>query len=132
MRYRYWIGALVFSRLLMAGVPAAWSQVAADEKQGLSGAIIVEKGEDQPIEPMMRHRQLRVSKQFYKRSADCVAAKLDIWIHDGRIEYVVFAPDNRGKNVSFTDPSHLTFGDPKCQIHVMISADEDAKPAPHD
>jgi hypothetical protein len=81
----------------MAGAPAGWSQVAADDKQGLSGAIIVEKGEDQPIEPMMRHRQLRVSKQLYKRSADCVAAKLDIWIHDGRIEYVVFAPDNRGK-----------------------------------
>ncbi len=132
MLYRCLSSAILFSQVLMADAQFAWSQATGDKKQGLSGAIIIEKGEDQPVEPMMRDWQLRVSKQLYKRSADCVAAKLDIWIQDGRIEYIVFAPEKPRKNVSFTDPGHLTFGDPKCQIHVMISADENAKPAPHD
>jgi hypothetical protein len=132
MLYRCLFSALVFSQLLMADARVAWSQAAGDQKHGVSGAIIIEKNEDQPVEPMMRDWQLRVSKQLYKQSADCAAAKLDIWIQDGRIEYIVFAPDKPRKNVNFTDPTHLTFGDPKCQIHVMISADENAKPAPHE
>jgi hypothetical protein len=123
-------GALVFSLLLAAGARVVRGQVSDDALRGPAGALVIEKSEDQAVEPMTRGSQLRVSKQLYRRSPDCVAAKLDLWIHDGRIEYIVFAPHQPWKNISFTDPAHLTFGDSKCQIHVRISADDDAKPVP--
>ena len=132
MLARCLISAVVFSQLLMADARLARSQAPIEEKYGPGGALIIEKSEDQPVESMTRGLQLRVSKQLYRRSADCVAAKLDLWIHDGKIEYVVFAPHQPGRNISFTDPSHLTFGDPKCRIHIRISADEDAKPVPYE
>jgi len=124
MLYRCLFSALLVSQLLMVDTKVGWSEIGGDKQQELSGALIVDKGDDQTAEPIPFYLLLKASKQLHNRSSDCVSAKLDVWIHDGRIEYIVFAPHQSSQDaVNSVEPSELTFGRSKCRIHVKLSAD---------
>jgi hypothetical protein len=124
MLYRCLFSAFVISQLLMADTNVGWSETGGDKQQEVGGALILDKGDDQTAEPIPFYLLLKASKQLHNRSSDCVSAKLDLWIHDGQIEYIVFAPHAPSKDaVNSAEPSHLTFGRPKCRIHVKLSAD---------